>query len=63
MSTDRIAILISGRGSNMQAFIEACEKKKLSADICVVISNNPEAAGLQIAAAAGIDTACVNHRD
>lgn len=59
----RIAILISGRGSNMQAFIEACAAGHLAADITLVLSNNPDAAGLQRAAEAGIATAVVNHRD
>ncbi|MEH6582409.1 MAG: phosphoribosylglycinamide formyltransferase [Halioglobus sp.] len=63
MSPGRIAILISGRGSNMQAFIDACENKTLSANICVVLSNNPDAPGLEKARAMGIDTACINHRD
>lgn len=59
----RLAILISGRGSNMQAFIEAVERRALDADIALVVSNNPDAAGLELAAQAGIDTAVVNHRD
>jgi phosphoribosylglycinamide formyltransferase-1 len=59
----RLAVLISGRGSNLQAFVDACASGKLDAEICVVISNNPDAGGLQRAAAAGIDTCCVNHRD
>ena len=59
----RLAILISGRGSNMQAFIRACADGSLDATIAVVISNNPDAAGLQHAARAGIDTCCINHRD
>jgi phosphoribosylglycinamide formyltransferase-1 len=63
MDSGRIAILISGRGSNMQAFIDACESNALDASICLVLSNNPGAAGLEKAAAAGIDTACINHRD
>ncbi len=58
-----IAILISGTGSNMQAFIDACESGDLQARIGIVISNNPNAAGLQRAADAGITTRCVNHRD
>ena len=48
----RIVILISGRGSNMQAVLEA----KLNAAIAAVISNNPTAKGLQIAHDAGVDT-------
>ena len=59
----RLAILISGRGSNMQAFIEACNRGALHADIGVVMSNNPDAAGLQRAADSGIATRCINHRD
>ncbi len=58
----RLAILISGRGSNLQAFIDACAGGVLNADICVVISNNPAAAGLERAAAAGIATCCIDHR-
>ena len=58
-----LAILISGRGSNMQAFIDACASGELDATIGLVISNNPDAAGLERAAAAGIQTCCINHRD
>ncbi len=47
----------------MQAFIEACESGALDADIGLVIGNNPGAAGLDSAAAAGIETACVDHRE
>jgi phosphoribosylglycinamide formyltransferase-1 len=59
----KIAILISGTGSNMQAFIDACRHGELAAQIAVVISNNPDAVGLQRANDAGIATARVNHRD
>lgn len=59
----RLAILISGRGSNMQAFMDACASGELNAEISVVLSNNPGAAGLERAAEAGIATRCVNHRD
>ncbi|MEE4146835.1 MAG: phosphoribosylglycinamide formyltransferase [Halieaceae bacterium] len=59
----RLAILISGRGSNLQAFIDARARGELKADICVVISNNPAAAGLELAAAAGIATCCIDHRE
>jgi phosphoribosylglycinamide formyltransferase-1 len=58
-----LAVLISGRGSNLQAFIDACASGELEAGISVVISNNPGAAGLQRAEEAGIPTHCVNHRD
>ncbi len=58
----RLAILISGRGSNMQAFVDACAGGELEADIAVVLSNNPDAAGLGKAAAAGLTTSCIDHR-
>ncbi len=59
----RLAILISGRGSNLQAFIDALHSGALNGDIALVLSNNPDAPGLARAQAAGIATACVNHRD
>ena len=55
----RIVILISGRGSNMQAVLAA----KPNAAIAAVISNNPAAKGLQIAHDAGVESKVVNHRD
>ncbi len=58
----RLAILISGRGSNMMAFIEAIERGELPAEIALVLSNRPDAAGLERARQAGIETACVDHR-
>lgn len=61
-SRARLAILISGRGSNLQAFIDACECQALQAEIAVVISNNPDAEGLKKAADAGIPTRCIDHR-
>ena len=65
MSTARapVVILISGRGSNLQAILDETRVGRLPVDIRAVISNNPQAAGLQRAAAAGIPTAVVNHRD
>ena len=59
----RLAVIISGRGSNLGAFIDACKSGALNADINIVVSNNPGAEGLALAAAAGIPTAIVNHRD
>ncbi|MEH6517424.1 MAG: phosphoribosylglycinamide formyltransferase [Halioglobus sp.] len=58
----RIAILISGRGSNMQSFIDGCTNGEMDADIALVLSNNPEAPGLKKAEQAGIATACIDHR-
>ncbi len=54
-----IVILISGRGSNMQAIVEAARAEKWPARIAAVISNRADAAGLEYAAAAGIPTAVV----
>ncbi|MCB1689715.1 MAG: phosphoribosylglycinamide formyltransferase [Halioglobus sp.] len=59
----RLAVLISGRGSNLQAFIDACASGALPAQISLVISNNPDVAGLQRAERAGIPTTCINHRN
>ncbi len=61
MPRKRVAILISGRGSNMSALIEAAKAKDYPAEIVVVISNRPEAGGLAVARAAGIATAVVDH--
>jgi len=58
----KVAILISGRGSNMQALIEAARAADYPAEITQVISNRPEAAGLERAAAAGIATDIVDHK-
>jgi len=58
-----LAVLISGRGSNLQAFIDACASGELPAQVRIVISNNPGAAGLQRAERAAITTRCIDHRD
>ncbi len=62
MSTRRVGILISGRGSNLQAIVDAIGDGRLAASIAVVISNEPAAQGLDRARAAGIDTAVIPHR-
>ncbi|MGB5178775.1 MAG: phosphoribosylglycinamide formyltransferase [Gammaproteobacteria bacterium] len=56
-----VVILISGRGSNLQAIIDAVDRGVLAVDIRAVISNRPHAAGLQRATRAGITTAVVDH--
>jgi phosphoribosylglycinamide formyltransferase-1 len=61
MPRKRVAILISGRGSNMSALIEAAKDKSYPAEIAVVIANRPDAGGLAVANAAGIATAVVDH--
>ena len=58
----RTAILISGRGSNMVALIEAAKAADFPAEIALVAANLPDAGGLERAAAAGIATASVDHR-
>lgn len=58
----RVAVLISGRGSNLQALIDASRAADYPADIVRVISNRPDAAGLARAAAAGIPTETVDHK-
>lgn len=57
-----IVILISGRGSNMEAIVEACVAERWDARIAAVISNRPDAAGLVFAASRGIPTAVVDHK-
>lgn len=57
-----IVILISGRGSNMQAIMRAAAAEKWSARIAAVISNRSQAAGLQVAAEAGIPVVVVDHQ-
>jgi phosphoribosylglycinamide formyltransferase-1 len=57
----RVAILISGRGSNMEALITAAAEPSYPAEIALVISNHPDAGGLARAAAAGIATEVVDH--
>lgn len=59
----KLGVLISGRGSNLQALIDACASAGFPAKIALVLSNKAEAQGLQRAAAAGIATAVVNHKD
>jgi phosphoribosylglycinamide formyltransferase 1 len=61
MARKRVAVLISGRGSNMVSLIEAAKAKDYPAEIALVISNRPDAAGLAHARAAGIATEVVDH--
>ncbi len=62
MAKKRVAVLISGRGSNMAALIEAAKERSYPAEIALVVSNRPEAAGLARAEAQAIPTAVVDHR-
>jgi phosphoribosylglycinamide formyltransferase-1 len=58
----RVAVLISGRGSNMAALIEAARAPDYPAEIVLVVSNRPDALGLVRAREAGIATALVDHK-
>jgi len=58
-----VVVLISGRGSNLQALIRECQAGTLPIVIRAVLSNNPHAEGLSIARQAGIPTLVVDHRD
>jgi phosphoribosylglycinamide formyltransferase-1 len=57
-----IVILVSGRGSNMEAIVRACAAEGWDARVAAVVSNRPDAAGLAFASAHGIATAVVDHR-
>ena len=58
----KLVILISGRGSNMEAIVRACSREGWPAQVAAVIANRPDAAGLAFAASQGIATAVVDHR-
>ncbi len=62
MSRRRVAILISGRGSNMASLIEATRAPDFPAEIALVLSNRPDAEGLERAKAAGIATLAIDHK-
>ena len=61
--TARLGVLISGRGSNLQAIIDAIAGGRLAATVAIVISNRADAAGLGRARSAGIETLYLNPRD
>ena len=58
----RLAVLISGRGSNLAALMRAVDSGRLNATLCAVLSNRPAAAGLALAAAQRLPTAVIDHR-
>lgn len=62
MTRARVGVLISGRGSNMEALIAAARHPAYPGEIALVISNNPDAQGLAIAEAAGVATLVLDHR-
>ena len=63
MSRKRVAILISGRGSNMRSLVEAARDPNYPAEVILVISNRPEAPGLAWAAAQGLPTKVIDHKN
>lgn len=62
MSRTKVGVLISGRGSNMQALLRAAEDPAFPADIALVISNRPDAAGLEIAQGLGVEALAIDHK-
>lgn len=58
----KLAVFISGGGTNLQALINACKKPDFPAEISLVVSNTPNAYGLRRAQEAGIECSTVNHR-
>jgi phosphoribosylglycinamide formyltransferase 1 len=61
MAKKRVAVLISGRGSNMMALVEAAKAQDYPAEIVLVVSNRPNAMGLTYARESGITTALIDH--
>lgn len=59
----RIAVLISGGGTNLQAMLDAAADGRLPAEVALVVSNRADAGGLDRARAAGVPTAVVDHRN
>lgn len=62
MAKLKLGVLISGRGSNLQALMEACAEATYPAEIVLVISNKADAVGIERAAAAGLPTLVIDHR-
>jgi phosphoribosylglycinamide formyltransferase-1 len=60
--TKRVAVLLSGRGSNFQSLLNASREGSLGGEISLVVSNRPGAGGLTIAQDAGIETALIDHQ-
>lgn len=63
MARKRVAILISGRGSNMAALVDAAQDASYPAEIVLVVSNRPDAGGIAYARKAGIATTVIDHTD
>ena len=58
----RVAVLISGRGSNLGALLDAADAPGFPARVALVLSNRPDAAGLDLAARRGVAARCIDHR-
>ena len=58
----RLGVLISGRGSNLEALVDAIRDGRLDARVAVVVSNRADAPGLEYARRAGIEALCIDHR-
>ena len=63
MATLRLGVLVSGRGSNLQAILDAIENRSLDAKVELVISNKPGAQALDRAQSAGVETCVISHKD
>jgi phosphoribosylglycinamide formyltransferase-1 len=61
-SEGKIAVLISGRGSNMQSIVEACKRGYINAKVSIVLSNRAEAPGLEFARSENIETVVLPHK-
>jgi phosphoribosylglycinamide formyltransferase-1 len=62
-SATPVVVLLSGRGSNLQAILDAVRRGELPVSVRAVISNNPHAQGLRVAAGAGVPTEIIDHRE
>lgn len=62
MARLRLAVFVSGRGANLQALIDSCARPDFPAEIGLVVSNRPDAAGLARAGAAGVPARTIDHR-
>jgi phosphoribosylglycinamide formyltransferase-1/phosphoribosylamine--glycine ligase/phosphoribosylglycinamide formyltransferase/phosphoribosylformylglycinamidine cyclo-ligase len=62
LSKTKVAVLISGRGSNMEALVRAAQATDCPFEIALVLANKPEAGGLATAQAAGIEALCVDQK-
>ncbi len=62
MNRTKVAVLISGRGSNMEALVRAAQAPDCPFEIALVLANKPGAKGLEIAAAAGVEALCVDQK-